>query len=164
MSKERYISTDKLANRLINQDPTVLLIDVRPQEEFKAFALPNAVNVPLSDILNPNYEGYLNQEAFDVILYSNDNYHADQAWLICNRLGYKNLYALKGGLNTWFNTIIDPKMPAETEPKEAFILYDLRKASAMYFGVGTTTKTVVKKKAKNVILIKKKKKVAEGGC
>ncbi len=95
MSKERYISTDKLANRLINQDPTVLLIDVRPQEEFKAFALPNAVNVPLSDILNPNYEGYLNQEAFDVILYSNDNYHADQAWLICNRLGYKNLYALK---------------------------------------------------------------------
>ncbi len=55
-------------------------------------------------------------------------------------------------------------MPAETEPKEAFILYDLRKASAMYFGVGTTTKTVVKKKAKNVILIKKKKKVAEGGC
>ena len=165
MSVERYISTDKLAEKLINQDPTVLLIDVRTKEEFDAFSLPNAINIPLAEILNPDYESYLDQDAYDVILYSNENYYADQAWLINARLGYKNLYVLKGGLNMWFSTIIDPKMPEETDSNEAFILYDLRRASAMYFGVGTATKTVVKKKKpRKVILTKKKKKVAEGGC
>ena len=30
ISPERYISTDNLANRIINQDPSILLIDVLP--------------------------------------------------------------------------------------------------------------------------------------
>jgi len=119
ISSERYISTDLLADRLVNQDPTVLLIDTRSEKEFNDYALPNAVNIPLKDLLNENFDGYINQDVYDVILYSNENFYADQAWIISNRLGYQNLYVLKGGLNEWFNTIINPKMPEETEPKEA---------------------------------------------
>ena len=165
VSTERYISTDKLADKLVNQDPTVLLIDTRTEKEYNEYALPNAVNIPLEKLLDEDYESYLDQDAYDVILYSNDNYHADQAWMLGNRLGYKNLYVLKGGLNEWFNTIISPKYPAETEPKEAFDLYDFRKAAGMYFGVGAPKSDKKVAPTKKVITVKKKKKrVAEGGC
>jgi len=164
MSTERYLSTDKLAERLINQDPTVLLIDVRTKKEFDHFALPNAVNIPLADLLKLKYDGYINQDTFDVIFYSNDTYFANQAWLTCNRLGCKNLYVLKGGLNKWFDTIINPKTPKVTASEKAFDLYNFRKSAAMYFGVGNLSKTATPVGSKKIILKKKKKKVTEGGC
>jgi len=166
ISSERYISTDLLADRLVNQDPAVLLVDVRSEEEFKDFALPNAINIPLENLLDENFEGFINQDIYDVILYSNDNFYADQAWIICNRLGYAKLYVLKGGLNEWFNTIISPKLPDETMPREAFELYSFRKAAGMYFGVGLKeSDTVSSLSVKKVIPVKKKKKrVPEGGC
>ena len=168
ISSERYISTDKLADRLVNKDPTVMLIDTRPEAEFKSFALPNAINIPLREILNKEKYGYLDQDVYDIILYSNNNFYADQAWILTNRLGYKNIYVLKGGLNEWFNTIISPKYPDETMPEEAFNLYSFRKAAGMYFGVGITPEKVETPKPppmKKVITVKKKKKKKpEGGC
>lgn len=173
ISSERYINTDLLAEKLINQDPTVLLIDIRSEKEFNEFSLPNAINIPLNSFLNEDFDGYINQNIYDVILFSNDNFHADQAWMLGNRLGYTNLFVLKGGLNEWFNTIIDPKYPDETMPQEAFDLYSFRKAAGMYFGVGIVTIEDVNKTEskpqnttpKKVIPVKKKKKrVPEGGC
>ncbi len=165
VSTERYISTDQLAEKLINQDPTVLLVDTRSEEEYNKFTLPNAINIPLEKALDEENESYLDQEAYDVILFSNDNFYADQVWMLGNRLGYKNLYVLKGGINEWFNTIINPKYPEETMPKKAFDLYNFRKAAGMYFGVGAPESKDKPKPVKKVITVKKKKKrVAEGGC
>ncbi len=167
ISTERYISTDLLADRIINQDPTLLLIDTRPENEFNEFSLANAVNIESKDFFDEELNSYLNQDVYDVILFSNDNFYADEVWMLGNRLGYKNLFVLKGGLNEWFNTIIDPKYPDETMPREAFELYSFRKAAGMYFGVGTTkTKSEEKPKPKKKVITtpKKKKRVPEGGC
>ena len=167
VSTERYISTDLLADRIINQDPTLLLIDTRPEKEFNEFSLPNAVNIQLKDFFNEELNSYLDQDVYDVILFSNDNFYANEVWMLGNRLGYKNLYVLKGGLNEWFSTIIDPKYPDETMPREAFELYSFRKAAGMYFGVGVTkTKSEEKPKPKKKVITapKKKKRVPEGGC
>ena len=180
ISPERYITTDELADRIINQDPSLLLIDVRDKNTFQTYSLPNAVNIPLKKILEEDSEPYLNQDEFDVILFSNDNFHSDQAWLLCNRIDYKNLYVLKGGINEWFNTIINPKKPLENKASNAFELYSLRKAGSMYFGVAYPKKVrkqpvIIKKTSvtktsntivpKKIIPKKKKKKMPiEGGC
>jgi rhodanese-related sulfurtransferase len=165
ISSERYISTDQLADKIINQDPSILLIDMRSEKEFNEFSLPNAINIPLKNLLDDDYIGYIDQDIYDVILFSNDSFYADQAWMLGNRLGFKNLYVLKGGLNEWFNTIINPKYPDETMPREAFKLYDFRKAAGMYFGVGAPKTEKKAAPTKKVITVKKKKKrVAEGGC
>lgn len=167
ISSERYISTDRLADRLVNQDPTVMLIDTRSEAEFKSYALPNAINIPLKDILKEGRIGYLNQDVYDVILYSNNNFYADQAWILSNRLGFKNIYVLKGGLNEWFSTIVSPKYPDETMPEEDFKLYSFRKAAGMYFGIGLAKEKVAAPpppRVKKVITVQKKKKKPEGGC
>ena len=87
---------------------------------------------------------------------------------------------LKGGINKWFNTIINPKKPTENMASNTFELYSLRKAASMYFGVAYPKKVhkqpVIIKKAsvakastaivpKKIIPKKKKKKMpVEGGC
>jgi len=165
ISSERYIHTDLLADKLVNEDPSILLIDTRSEKEFNEFSLPNAINIPLKNLLDDDYIGYIDQDIYDVILFSNDSFYADQAWMLGNRLGFKNLYVLKGGLNEWFNTIINPKYPDETMPREAFELYDFRKAAGMYFGIGAPQSEKKSKPVKKVVSVKKKKKrVAEGGC
>ena len=170
LSTERYINTDVLADRMVNQDPVLLLIDTRTTEEFEKYSLPNAVNIPLSHIFNEELNPYLDQDVYDVVLFSNDNFTADEAWLIGNRMGYQRLYVLDGGLNAWFETIIEPELPKETMSREAYELYAFRKAAGKYFGVANDTveiETEVKKvpaPKKVVTKPKKKKKMPEGGC
>jgi len=170
LSTERYINTDVLADRMVNQDPVLLLIDTRTTEAFEKYSLPNAVNIPLSHIFNEELNPYLDQDVYDVVLFSNDNFTADEAWLIGNRMGYQRLYVLDGGLNAWFETIIEPELPKETMSREAYELYAFRKAAGKYFGVANDTveiETEVKKvpaPKKVVTKPKKKKKMPEGGC
>jgi rhodanese-related sulfurtransferase len=170
LSTERYINTDELADRMVNQDPSLLLVDTRNTEEFEKYSLPNAINIPLSQIFSEKLNPYLDQDIYDVVLFSNDNFTAEEAWLIGNRMGYQRLYVLDGGLNTWFETIIQPEFPKETMSREAYDLYAFRKAAGKYFGVAIDTIEIemeVKKAAapkKVVTKPKKKKKMPEGGC
>lgn len=172
ISPERYISTDALAHKLVSQDPSFILIDVRDEVEYTKYSLPNAINIPLKKLLDEDSVNFLNQSQYDVILFSNDNFYADQAWLLCNRLDFKNLKVLKGGLNTWYNTIINPPLPTQNLTTIDHELYNTRKAASMYFGVAypeqfNVDKPIIINKAtpKKVITVKKKKKaVAEGGC
>ncbi len=171
ISSERYMTTDRLAHILINQDPSFILIDVRDEKSFVNYTLPNAINIPLKNLFNEENIGYLNQNQYDVVLFSNDHFYADQAWILCNRLGYKNMRVLKGGINEWYATIINPLKPADNMPATDFDLYATRKAASMFFGVvypeqfKVEAPKIVKEAPKKVITIEKKKKApAEGGC
>ena len=170
LSTERYISTDLLADRMINEDPVLLLVDTRNTEEFEKFSLPGAINIPLNQVFDEELNPYLDQDVYDVILFSNDHFTADEVWLLGNRMGYQRLYVLQGGLNAWFKTIIEPAYPKETMSREAYDLYSFRKAAGKYFGVANDTieiETKVKKvqaPKKVVTKPKKKKKMPEGGC
>jgi len=170
LSTERYISTDELADRIVNEDPALLLIDTRNTEDFEKFSLPNAINIPLSQIFDEELNPYLDQDIYDIILFSNDNFTADEVWLIGNRMGYQRLYVLEGGLNAWFNTIIKPESPKETMSRDSYDLYAFRIAAGKYFGVSNDTLEIEieKKKPKApkkvVTKPKKKKKMPEGGC
>lgn len=171
ISPERYISTDEVAQKIIEKDPSIILIDVRDPESYNDYAIPNAINIPFENLLDEEHEAYINQSQYDVIFYSNDNFYADQAWVLSKRLGYKNLHVLEGGLNRWYSTIINPTVPDEKMAAEDFELYSTRKAASMFFGVVYPDQVVAeepvveKPVAKKVIPIKKKKKrPVEGGC
>ncbi len=161
----RYVTTDQVAKMIIEHDPTLELIDVRPADEYDKFSLPDAVNVPLKDILTPEGQDNLGIEDMNAVFFSNDDIMSDQAWVISTRLGYKNIYVMKGGLNCWIETIINPVEPPETAPKTAFETYQFRKAAGMYFTGGNSIKTDTGvKKAKIKVRRKKKEKAASGGC
>lgn len=172
ISPERYITADELAHKIISEDPTVLVIDVRDSVRFGSYSIPGAINIPLKNILDEENEGYLDQSAYEIVLCSDDNFYADQAWILCNRLGYKNLRVLQGGMRDWFNSVINPPVPDEKMPNSEHELYSFRKSASMFFGVvyedqvkATPPPAKPSPKPKTVTPVKKKKKkMPEGGC
>jgi rhodanese-related sulfurtransferase len=160
----RYLSTHFVAKRLIERDPSLFLIDVRMMYEFEEHNIPGSFNIPLEEVILPDWEAYIDQDGVDVVFYSNGDIYADQAWMLSAEKGYKNLYVMKGGLNEWFRTIIQPTPPDETAPTEAFEKYSFERAASIYFGGSSTGAEAAPVAKKKVTVRKKEKKAAEGGC
>jgi rhodanese-related sulfurtransferase len=158
----KYFTVDQVAAMIIDGDPTIELIDVRSVKDYDAFSLKNAINIPLDSLLSPNYEGYLGIEDMNVVFYANDNIKADQARIIGRRMGYKNLYIMQGGLNSWIDCIINPQKPSEDNPLTAFEQYEFRKGASIYF-TGSQLETSDNKASVKVVRRKKATAVA-GGC
>jgi 3-mercaptopyruvate sulfurtransferase SseA len=100
----------------------------------------------------------------NVVFISNDDIKADQAWVINKRLGYKSTYVMKGGLNSWYETILNPKRPPETSPATDFELYTFRKGARLYFTGAQIDTSSKQKKDKLIIQRKRKTKITSGGC
>ena len=160
---DRKISTDQLAKRLMMNDPSIQLIDVRSPEEFAKFSLDGAINIPLDSLLNPEFKDVINQDVMTNVFYSNGSKKAAEAWLITRRVGYHNNIFLDGGLNRWVETILRPKAPAESAKEEAFRLYTFRKGASIHFGGGSGDVNAGSGSAKPAVTIKRKKKEAAGG-
>lgn len=162
----QFISTDEVADVIIRNDPSVMLIDVRDQSEYEKYHLPGAVNIPLIEILNDEYVDYLNQDIKTNIFYSNGNTIANQAWMITRQLGYKNNYVLAGGLNYWTETILNPSEPPSVSADDEFARYDFRKAASSALGGGGAVELQVTDDAKPLkpIVTQPKKKRVQGGC
>ncbi|MEA3451174.1 MAG: rhodanese-like domain-containing protein [Bacteroidota bacterium] len=135
---ERYVSTDEIAKFIISQDPSVILVDVRTPEEYAKFTLQGALNIPFDSLLNPNYAGYLDQDVYTVVLFSNGSSLADQAWFMLKRIDFEGTQVMKGGLNEWIETIIRPQKPEEDAETEQWELYETRKTASLFFGGGNT--------------------------
>ncbi len=129
-SRERFISPDMVARMIVDGDPSFRLIDVRPADEFADYSLPDAINLPLADLLSESYRDIIDQDIRINIFYSNGTLSANEAWILTRQMGYRNNYVLEGGLNYWFENILNPSPPPDTSPSEEFARYDFRKAAA----------------------------------
>ena len=158
-----FVSTDEVAEQIILGDPTIRLIDVRTPEQYKTYSIPGAINIPLAEILQPEWQDLLEMEGMNFIFYSNGDLLASQAWMICSRTGIENIAIMKGGMNRWVETILQPKAPPATSPSEAFALYQFRKGASIYFGGGIDITTEITGEPLPMVR-KKKRTVLEGGC
>jgi len=162
----RFISTDEVAKMLIDKDPSVQLIDLRSAEEYKKWSLPNAINIPLEKVLDENSKATLSQEGKRNVFFANGTIYANQAWILLRRLTFRNNYVLKGGLNAWVETIMQPVAPPITADRSEFIKYKFRRAASMFFGGGNATISAPETQAKptDIKPVVKKEKKAGGGC
>ena len=103
------IDVDKTA-RLINEsDTSYQLIDVRSPEEYRAFNLPGSINIPLDELLTPQWQGYLKPDNKINILYANGDFYSNLAVSMLKSKGYSGNITLEGGLNEWFAIIMNFK-------------------------------------------------------
>ncbi len=161
----RYASTDEIANAIINNDPSYILIDVRDVKQFKSYTIDGAVNINLDNIMDDKYKDYLNTEAYTVVLFSNGSSKADQVWLRLRCTDHKGIRVMKGGLNEWYKTIINPQKPIDNEmTAEKEKQYLFRKQASYYFTGTQVSSGVTKKKSSSKPIVKRKKKEVSGGC
>jgi rhodanese-related sulfurtransferase len=166
----RFVTTDQVARAIIDGDPNILIVDTRSADQFEAFNLPGSVNIPLEELIDSTgniderWEDYLGIEGMYIAFYSNGDVCADQAWVLCTRLGINDLFVMSGGLNRWVETILKPMPPEQTAPSEEFALYDFRKGASMYFGGGGAIEVEEQSAVPVTPVRKKKKQVISGGC
>lgn len=166
-SGTQFMQPDEVADMLIQKDPSLQLIDVRSADEYEKFSLSNSINIPLVDILNPEWEDYINQDVRLNVFFSNGTNDANQAWMISRQLGFENNYVLQGGINYWVETIMNPEAPNTGSPNEEFLKYNLRKGAGMALGGAAAVSTqpvATSGSPKPPITKRKKKKKVQGGC
>ena len=165
--KSRYLSSDLVSKRIIENDPTLLLIDLRPADQFKSFALPGAINIQPDSLLSKVSLEVLNQNGKDKVFYASSDLLSEKAWLLCTRYSVNRLYILKGGLNEWYNTIIKESMVGSTASSADIDLVSFRKAARQYFtGAGQTTEKPATNQSPEKIQVTRKapKASSGGGC
>lgn len=165
-SRVHYYSPEEVASILIQKDPEFQLIDVRSQDEFEKFSLPNAINIPLTDILSEDYRDILDQDIKRNIIFSNGTIDANQAWMIMSQLGWENNYIMEGGLNYWAEVIMNPLPPSNVQANEEIVRYQFRKAAgkALQGDAALENTTSPIETSKPPIKRRPKKKRVEGGC
>ncbi len=163
----RYITTDEVAQALMEGDASYLLIDLRTPKEFAKFTIDGAINIPYAKIMDDANLDYFNQDVYTTVLFSNGSSLADQAWMRLRSYDYKGNKVMKGGLNEWYKTIINPQKPKAIDPVTAQETYLFRKGASIFFtGAQVVGNAAPKSKPKASAkpIVKRKKKEVSGGC
>ena len=162
----QYFSPDEVAHMIVSKDPSLLLVDVRSENEYEKYHLPGAINIPLSSLLEDQWKDYLHQDLRYNVFYSNSTVNANQAWMLTRQLGYENNYVLQGGLNYWVETIMNPTAPKSTSPNEEMARYDFRKGAGQALGGGAEVQSTSEQPAPQLpkIAPRPQKKRVQGGC
>lgn len=127
-----HIGAKDLARELLAAPTDVVLVDVRPPEEFAAYHLPGAVNLTVPEVCGDAGAALFAQKPRLVVLYSNGPAHPAQAWVELQRQGRTNVVVLDGGLDGWKATVLMPPSlrdgATEAGSKAEFASWQLQRA------------------------------------
>lgn len=97
-SRDRHIDPWELYKYTHNNRARVFLIDVRDEADYNLFHLRYAKRVPAEEVI-----GQYPIEGTLVVVMSNDEARAEEAWKRLWVQGQRNAYILAGGVNLWLD-------------------------------------------------------------
>ena len=96
VEKEEQKSEEKTAEKA-NDYSSLIVVDVRTEEEFEYGAYPDAINIPLDELMH-RYEELGNNPAREIVVYCASGARSAYAQQVLMNLGYKNVKN-GGGIN-----------------------------------------------------------------
>jgi rhodanese-related sulfurtransferase len=113
-NREVQIAPAELLNTMYDDTLKLILLDVRDEADFNLFHLREAQHVTPEQW--PELATLLHDEPANavVVLMSNDEAAATEAWKYLRAEGTRNLYILEGGVNNWIATFGDDETVATT--------------------------------------------------
>lgn len=91
--------TAEQGKAMMDEDSTIILVDVRTQEEYTEEHIPGALLVPVDDLESLAPEMLMDKEATYIIYCRSGNRSATAAQMLID-LGYLNIYDM-GGIIDW---------------------------------------------------------------
>ena len=156
------LDVDQVARYMVSEDSTTLIIDLRSPEEYKAFNIPGSINVPYNDLINKDPAAFLGAINMKNIFYSNGDFDSNFAVAFTEGLGYNNIYAMKGGLNEWFNTVMNSSFKGERISARENSLFETRtRARKLFMEINSLPDSLKAKSLKGKHFDRKK---LDGGC
>ena len=119
---------------LATEDSTVQLIDLRTPEEFREFNIPGSVNLPYDEFLEKDLEPYLDASGIcGIFSIQMVTWMPDYALVLARGLGYKNCFVMKGGLNAWYETVMNSEFTGEKISARENALFETRMKARRLF-------------------------------
>ena len=162
LDKKTYFTVDQVARFIVSEDTTVQIIDLRSPEEFMYVNIPGSINVPYDKLLDNDPGSFLNNGNIKNIFYSNGDIDSNYALVVASGLNYKNIYVLKGGLNEWFDTVMNSSFTGERISARENALFETRtRARKMFTEINSLPDSLKLKfiEAKHIAI-----KKLDGGC
>ena len=76
---------------------------------------------------------YIDKTKDKIILYSNGDIESNLAFVYARGLNYKNIFVMKGGLNEWFNTVINSHFTGTRITARENAIYETRTRAGKLF-------------------------------
>ena len=108
-----HISAPELAERIMRQDPTLRIFDLRPRAEYDALHVPTATHATLDDLSRARFD-----RAATIVVYSEGSAHAAQAWVLLRLRGVRSVYFLREGIYEWIARVREPRLAVDATPAE----------------------------------------------
>ncbi len=153
----KQMTSDELAFRIMNNDNSFKIIDVRSLEEYKKFSLPFSQAMTVKNFFLKDAKTLLSVKHTKYVFMGDDELSSKKAAIIADRLGFQNISYLKGGLNEFKDQIINYKEPSEINTRHEADTNRFRKEAVKVIPV------LIEKNKANIVPVKKTKRVL-GGC
>ena len=95
------VNVDEVNNNLKNQEDFVL-IDVREDYEWQLGHLPSAIHLARG-IIERDIETQVSNKDTKLVLYCGGGYRSILAAYNIQKMGYKNVFSMAGGVRDWIN-------------------------------------------------------------
>jgi rhodanese-related sulfurtransferase len=154
----KIMSDDELAFRIVDKDPSLVIVDVRDEKEFSVRALPQSVNIPMEKMFGKEWIAELGQRHKKKVFVANDETRARTSARLANRLGYENVVVLHGGFDEFNRTILQAPAISEGIPPAVDRTAGFRSRASL-----TITKMILDAKTGTSKTPRLTKKI-KGGC
>lgn len=108
------MTADELAFRLLDEDPSLVLVDIRPESAYTAFTLPTAVNLTMEHVAGKPGRDVLGRRRTLKVFLADREDEAVTAATLAAQLGYERVAVLEGGLDAFRAQILSPSATEDT--------------------------------------------------
>src|SRR5262245_26064718 len=108
-----HISAPDLADRIMRKDPTLQILDLRPQAEYDQLHIPTATVASVDTLGSVTLPRHAT-----IVLYSEGATHAAQGWMLLRLRGYRDVRFLREGIYEWLARVMEPRLAEDATAAE----------------------------------------------
>jgi len=162
LDNSTYLTVDQVAGFIISEDSSVQVIDLRTPDEYRMANIPGSINIPYDKLLEIDPGSISNNGKTRNIFYSDGDFNSNFALAIARGLNIRNTYVMKGGMNEWFNTVMNSSFTGERISARENALFETRtRAKKMFTEMNSMPDSLKLKFIESKHIAAKK---LDGGC
>jgi len=162
LDNSTYLTVDQVAGFIISEDSSVQVIDLRTPDEYRMANIPGSINIPYGKLLEIDPGSISNNGKTRNIFYSDGDFNSNYALAIARGLNIRNTYVMKGGMNEWFNTVMNSSFTGERISARENALFETRtRAKKMFTEMNSMPDSLKLKFIESKHIAAKK---LDGGC
>jgi rhodanese-related sulfurtransferase len=108
-----HIAAPELAERIMRQDPSLRLFDLRPRDDYDRLHIPTAAHATVETLARETFP----RDA-SIVVYSEGGVHSAQAWVLLRLRGHRDVRFLREGIYEWLALVMEPRLAVDATPVE----------------------------------------------